>query len=619
MQGPIEKQGELRYRSVSINSGNKTPGDEASAGITRIIKDENLDFFVLNCQEINYKSTITELQRLLPEGYTIQLVGSMNTKTKRNTLLGGTGMASFVIHRNDVTVDVKSSIEARRNPYALGGTSSNKGGLVTDCTIQKEGSEPIHVKMVSAHLDSNLKYERAKDWGVVHKQIAKTKIENFDQLVEAIPNIQIAGYDANTRNLLVDRQVVNPWESDAFETEGLKQVVFGGTRFSGDSTYKSNDQGIANRAATGKRSGNTEGGMLDFTDIMDGTPTKNKNEIIRVDVIDPEVGAKGKIKGRDHAVVPSNTMGYSKPTDDFIKVRNHMAAMLEHTAPDLADGIRELPNTPESKEELIDIYNTFLSKKGLLLKEYHLFMNKLGVVQKAEELAKKNPELKQSITNIRTSTPLPWFKGVTLDNYKDQIKTIKERQKEGYKTINNERPKVNAIGRRQFLIDCKDRTMSIMRFKQSINTSWDGDDSVVIKKPKSTTVLAICSTAINEINSVISNTIQPILNRIEACQKVIQNAIQQINQLMPEDILLELSTALLQKVNTLLSTLKEYFTATSSANLEDRLSQEESIVQRFISSVTSLLTVFKTQTDVNALPTPAEDQEIKNDESHGLQ
>jgi hypothetical protein len=414
----------LNYQAITANCGNDTIGKEATLEIARQMTKNNLDFCVLNCQEVNYEKTRLELQAAVSDEYVVTLVGSMETKTKLNTMLGGSGMASFIIHKKDVHVVTTAVTEVRRDKHAMG-TPYNKGGLVSQCVIHHHSGEIMTLELVSGHLDSTKQKERAQDWGVLQRQLAKpaTEITNFEQLAAVIPNIRVAGYDANTRNKLVNGKPINLWESNDYELKGLRQTSLGNTRFSADSTYKTEQPGIAKDADTKKRVGYTKGGMLDFVDIQDG----NKNHGITrkgTTIID----SGDKTTARDHAVVISPVCHYNS-SYDFIRVRNHMAASLQHAAPQLSNDIRQLDNSPKNQRRLVGIYQMYLSRDGLLNRELALFTNKLDVVQNASHHTNAQMAYKAKQELFPDSQRnAPWFSTVSIHNFQQEALAIISRQ-----------------------------------------------------------------------------------------------------------------------------------------------------------------------------------------------
>ena len=412
----------LKYMAITANCGNDTLGSKASETIKSQFKTDNLDFCVINCQETDFNKTKNELQKAFGPDYTIMRAGEMVTRTKTdlNVLSGNTGMVSFVVCKPGVNVELDSTLEARRDATKYYGTALNKGGVISHCTVS-QGNESVRLQLVSGHLDSNKTMERAKDWQVIQHNIAESSdnMKTFSDLINIIPDIRISGYDANTRNKVVGNDVVNMWEDNAYELEGLKQMPLGSGRFSAESTYKSNKTGIETEFAEGKRLGFTKGGMLDFVDVLDGAPA---NGIIqRVNVIHPDDPSTK----RDHAVVMGPAMYSLTYNSDFDQVKNYMASMLENAAPEFAKDLRNLPENGRNKSILVDIYREFLSKEGLLNKELQLFTSKLNTIKKA---SKSGEDAELLAKDTLFNDDKPWFADVRISNYMAQVEMIGLRQ-----------------------------------------------------------------------------------------------------------------------------------------------------------------------------------------------
>ena len=430
----------LKYRAVTANCGNGTLGMHASKRIAELLcRDGNgkagLDFCAINCQEVHFSKAKKELEQALIDAnlgqYSVTLVGQMATPTKaesfddiQNAVFGNTGMASFIIHKNDIKVNTDSVQEARRNPWAKAGTAYNKGGLVSRCTMTKQ-SEVMDIELVSGHLDSNKMMERAQDWGVIQSKLAlpSNKIKDFTALSKAIAHLRLSGYDANTRNKIAKGKLVNLWKEDVFELEGLKQVALGGKRFSADSTYKTEDKTCATAPSpVKKRHGYTKGGMLDFVDILDGTHKSNHAIETKEVVI---IGSDDSSTKRDHAVVISSEQVYivSSP---FEHTRDQMAAMLEQSAPILAKNIRSLKENETNEKKLYEVYTLYLSQEGLLNQAFSLFKEKLSVIQRVNKKNISDSEVQKQLFPLEQAGP--WFQSVTLNNFKQEAKAILQNQ-----------------------------------------------------------------------------------------------------------------------------------------------------------------------------------------------
>ncbi|MDF1683341.1 MAG: hypothetical protein P1U36_01665 [Legionellaceae bacterium] len=429
------------YRAITANCGNDTLGKNASTRIAKLLRGEQeddspLDFCVINCQEVYFQKAKKELEQAFIdadlEGYSVSIVGKMPTPTKvdsfddiQNAVFGNTGMASFVIHKNNIKVNIDSVQEARRNPWAKAGTAYNKGGLVSRCTMTKN-SEVMDIELVSGHLDSNNMMERAQDWGGILQKLAlpSNQIKNFKALSKAVAHIRLSGYDANTRNKLINGASVNLWREKAFELDGLKQAALGGGRFSADSTYKTEDKtSITAPSPEKKRRGYTRGGMLDFVVILDGAHQFN-HAVETKEVI--TIGSDDASTKRDHAVVISPKQEY-KPSAPFCNTRDQIAAMLEQSAPILANNLRALHESKINEALLLDVYKLYLSQDGLLNQALTLFKDKLDVVQRVN---KQKPSVSSDIQTqlFPPEQAGPWFQSVSLNNFKQEAKKIQQQQ-----------------------------------------------------------------------------------------------------------------------------------------------------------------------------------------------
>lgn len=419
----------LKYAAITANCGNETLGDVATQAIKNNLVNDKLDFCVINCQEVDFKKTTDALKKALGKDFQVTCAGSMVTKTKLddvNVMAGNTGMASFIICRPGLSVFLEPAIEARRDPTKYYGTALNKGAIITKCTIQG-GDEKVSLQLVSGHLDSNKTMERTKDWSVIQNNLATPvkDITDFASLVASIPDIRLSGYDANTRNKVVDNKPVNMWnDSNVYELDGLKQAPLGGGRFSGDSTYKTQEQTIATDFAKGKRQGYTKGGMLDFVDVLDGGTSKPINTQVTI------IGDGDPTTKRDHAVIISPALESNQYTP-FEKVKYQMAAMLEAAAPTLSQELRGLEDTSANQKRLITVYKDFLSKEGLLNQELELFTAKLGVVKTAK---KSGVELDSSQETALFANKT-WFKDAALENYHIKVSELCKRQDEEFISV----------------------------------------------------------------------------------------------------------------------------------------------------------------------------------------
>jgi hypothetical protein len=381
--------GTLTYRAITANCNNATLGQEASKQIAQQIKKDKADFYVLNCQEVKLfekdgDPVVSELENnLKKQGYLVKHLSKMNTRTK--LAASDTGMACYVIYKNGLQVDLTEREKARRGQGVLGlgvGSDYNKGGLITRFSVKKGDSKPIEVQSISGHLDKHSPNTRLQDWYSIRLAMSSVSVDNWDQLVEVIPDLRVAGYDANTRR---DRRGVDPWGTPkaSVDTSILSQSLLC------DHSYTSSED-------TYKKERNS--GNLDFVGTSDSSSWESHQLIEKTKelVIQTQSG-----EDRDHAIVGSPLSSLDVKVSDFDKVKNHLVKQLMGSAPKLAAELNALSNTKSNKDTLIQVHNIYLSKNGKL-----------------------NLKLSENI-NAKEPVREPWFKDDTLDTLSKY--TIKDR------------------------------------------------------------------------------------------------------------------------------------------------------------------------------------------------
>lgn len=419
------------YRALTANCGNDTIGKKACRRIKSLLESDNADFYIVNCQEVDYERTLFQLQNhALPKDYQVIRVGEMDTHTKLQTMFAAskTGIASFIIYNsNAVTVRfIKKKEEVRRSSSIGVDGAYNKGGLVSNITISKEvnGDDPeeIRLQLVSGHLDSHSIIKRSRDWCNLHTAISHHRVSDLDGLLkDALPHVRITGYDANTRDKLENGKSVNLWTQrpQDIELQGLQQGAIDGLRYSSSDiktyygkNFKEYQAYVAPKITEDpRRPGCVMFGMLDFVGISDGSDV--------ADAIDrAEAVGYDESTARDHAVIISNKLEYTK-LDDFAKVKGMMSSLLVRANPGLAAYIKALPKTPASQTLLIDMYNAFLSKKGLLNTELELYEEKLKIMEKISAFT---PTFKTQMREFLFLKDVPWFKEIPA-NYTDKAYT----------------------------------------------------------------------------------------------------------------------------------------------------------------------------------------------------
>ncbi|AWN74023.1 hypothetical protein LEAN103870_00025 [Legionella anisa] len=386
----------LEYRSITANCGNDTLGSNACEEISQLLIDDKADFFVINCQEAHFENTRKQLEDMLPEGYNVKCLSQIATHTKLDTqVFSTTGMATFVIYREGLEVNVEGKpVEARRENSRLSGSGYNKGGLVTDFTVQRSGdSESIKVQAVTGHLDAGDVVKRNQDWLNLYRATVKD-VTSWEELVDACPDLLLSGYDANTRNKFNKQNNVETkiWDNpDEYpELHALHLVSMGAAKYSTDETYSHTkiDQETGEEViADSKREGDAARGTLDFVTIYDGNINKNESRkeldkgamVVQVG-IDP--GSK-----RDHHVIISPPQT-SITLNEFDRVKNLMATRLFGVAPDVAAKILAITegNNEDDKEkaktQLVEYYKQYLGPNGFLDRAMDLHIRKLECFQR---------------------------------------------------------------------------------------------------------------------------------------------------------------------------------------------------------------------------------------------
>lgn len=402
----------MKFRAITANCGNDVIGETACDKIAQQLTDEKLDFTVINCQEVSFAKAKKQLENALGKDslYSVTLMGKMVTHTKPlEQLHNNTGLASFVIHKKNLKINVSECIEARRAVSRFAGSGFNKGGLITNFTVTrlKAGEIPVRMQAISGHLDSASTSKRTEDWGNIHQAMAKKQVNTWSELVYAMPNIRIAGYDANTRNRYVDEKTppIKIWKLKTVpqELKAFQQAPLGGQHFSVASTYKTSKTDITT-VQDPKRPGYVRGGMLDFVDIAADMKKRSSSKMTQKGV---EVVGEDADSARDHDVIISPLQTYvqsgQRKSHEFYRVKNQMVAQLRACAPDVADTINKY--TFKDRNQLIKIYNLYLSQDGLINKQIKLQADLLGNINK---IIKINRNIGDQISGLLL-TNTAWF------------------------------------------------------------------------------------------------------------------------------------------------------------------------------------------------------------------
>lgn len=428
----------FRYRTANANCDNDVLGTKAVNAITVTIQNDNLDFFVINCQELDFNNAKNQLINNLPPKYKIIQSDLMPTHTKSFTQGNQNyGMATLIVYNaNTVVLSHKkgSSKIIRRSNNRLTGSSYNKGGLISNFEIQdrKQPVGSIKLQTISGHLESGAARNRSVDWRNINKGLAK-EVADWDDLVTALPNLRLAGYDANTRNqLLSDNQILNPWKNPEknAETQSLHQLPLGVSVFTADNTYNTSATTVKIETESARK-GYVAAGSLDFCTVsssqkvvpsIDFVNNKEKNDNSGF-----QISMEDSTK-RDHDIVvsPIQQIAINISSDaQFQSCKAQIANALSVVAPNLATQIWTMSPNSEAqtddkqlaadKTQLIKAYQLFLSPEGLLQQALNLQISRLKIfdtLKKGAALAL--PQDKQLVAEALFN-PEPWFQDVTLE------------------------------------------------------------------------------------------------------------------------------------------------------------------------------------------------------------
>lgn len=420
----------MKYRALTANCGNDVLGQQTSSKIAALLHKDNADFYIINCQEVSVEQTCKQLESVVGNGYVVRCLGQMTTHTKLSTQFHSqTGIATLIIHKKDITIDLQSSQMARRSQNRLSGVGYNKGGLVTDFTVTYKNdttTESLHVEAVSGHLDSKNIQKRTEDWLNINRAISK-EVVTWQELAAACPDLRVSGYDANTRNKLNKKGgAVNLWGlssgSASLELQALYQASIAGQHFSSPSTYKRHVEDI-DTTADKKRPGYSRGGMMDFIGIADGKASSKTILSQGISSIAPDA----KDSERDHDVIISPLQNYVMPESEFERVKGQMVQRLERNAPHLVQGIKALVESEQSKAKMVAVYQTLLSPNGMLNQAIEMHSEQLGVLK--DLTSPLQFEDKKPLTFIVDSIffKQPWFAEARLDNMKEFSEQMKQK------------------------------------------------------------------------------------------------------------------------------------------------------------------------------------------------
>lgn len=358
----------IKIIGVTANCANSTMGELASSAIANLLKHEDKpSAVIINCQEVNYKKQLKQLQKTLTATADLALISSglMVTRTKFETevLKGHTGMATFVIfNKNKVNASFTSD-----ESQQVRGQNKNKGGFLNTLMIsEKDGLVSHRVRTITGHLNSNSEKKRANDWKNI-KQKNAFKAQTWEELVAKTPILQVAGYDANTRDIwdlstnkqssLWNKEILNP------HIAPLALAPLGTQRYSAENTYKTQLLAIT---PDKKRPGFAKCGSLDFVALQNNTnfSTQAINHIGYEPAFFNLRGEDGT--KRDHNVIISALIKVNA-VSDFERVRNYIASELIMANQELIRNIVSLEESEVNKVTLLAIHQRYLSPEGELI------------------------------------------------------------------------------------------------------------------------------------------------------------------------------------------------------------------------------------------------------------
>lgn len=366
----------ISLAGATANCGNGTLGEKACAEMIGLLSQESggADVLIVNCQEISLQAALEELKKAIPENSMIKVMSSdlRVTRTKAfdlNVFSGGTGMGTIVLYRNDNISDIQFKSDATLSTIV---SNPNKGGLINVLSIKSLNHEEYSVKTISAHLDAFSEINRRNEWCAI-KAATYADVKNWNELVSSIPDLQVAGFDANTRNLFKqtssNSEEVNLWHEEVVSPK-IAPFIFaplGGTLYSESHTYKSGLPDLIK--ADPKRPGYSLSGSLDFVSIQNNTESSHSGtgkfikHYEQADVSLPlEEGTK-----RDHQIIISRPVNL-QATSEFNKVKFYLANELKYAAPVLSQDILSMEDTDENRSCLLEIHHHYLQEKIILNK-----------------------------------------------------------------------------------------------------------------------------------------------------------------------------------------------------------------------------------------------------------
>lgn len=361
----------MKLITASANCGNSTLGESACQRFTGYLTTQQAEVVIIHCQEVSLKKTLQQLTPYTDKaGLKVMASPLRVTRTKlfnTDVLLGRTGMATLVIYNPKTLKAVEFNPPSRTVVKGSGWFSGfNKGALIERLTLKTASQGDFSVRSVCGHLDAYNANHRASEWAKI-KQATTCQGTSWQQLVEHVVDVQVAGYDTNTRNRYLSKNrlaATNPWEQSALDPTitPLYSAPLGPTLYSARNTFSPTKV----RRPDPKRKGEETAGSLDFVAIQNNThpshqapptPYRYHKGIVHP----PEHNTQ-----RDHAIIVSPPVTLKK-VSPFIRVRNHLALELKNAAPALAKDILKLVESTDHQQLLVKIYQHYFGTNGALL------------------------------------------------------------------------------------------------------------------------------------------------------------------------------------------------------------------------------------------------------------
>lgn len=367
---------ELSIVGATANCGNGTLGLDACAKMVDLLDKDtgSADILIINCQKVSLQATLKELKNAIPENSLIEVMGSDLRVTRTNVfgfdaMVGRTGIATIVLYRKDKVSNIQFKPEASISTTV---DNTNKGGLVNALSIKSADGSEYSIRTISAHLDTYSESNRMNEWHGI-KAATYADAQNWDALESSIPDLQVAGFDANTRNLLMpilsSTAPINLWHEEKLDPRIAPFILapLGETLYGDAHTYK---VGSVNAdEADSKRPGYVKSGSLDFVSIQNNTQYFTSHWYGEFNKHYKQASAslpleKGSL--RDHCVIIGQPSALPKIQTKFDKVKFYLANELRYAAPTLSEDIALLRDSEKNRLCLLEIYHYYL-KGGILL------------------------------------------------------------------------------------------------------------------------------------------------------------------------------------------------------------------------------------------------------------